>query len=485
MSAHDPAEVEENAEVEDPTEVTFRDRIATVSEEGKRNWIYPKKPSGRFYTWRGILSYFLLGFLVLAPFVKINGEQLLLLNVLERKFVVFGITFWPQDFHLFVLLMIAAVVFIFLFTAVYGRIFCGWICPQTIFMELVFRRIEYWIEGDAQQQRALNAAPWTAGKILKKVSKQGIFFGISFFISNLFLAYVIGTDALRNIVSEPPSAHLSGFIAILLFSGAFYFVFAWFREQVCVLVCPYGRLQGVLLDENSVVISYDFIRGEPRQKFRRDGSRDGGDCIDCHQCVVVCPTGIDIRNGTQLECINCTACIDACDHVMDKVGFPRGLIRYASHNAIAAGSKKIFTPRVIAYSAVLTIIIAVLVFLFAARSDVETTVLRAPGTLYLEPAPGTIRNLFTIRIVNKTREQLPIRIALLEPTGSLALVGGGDPATGGGSLTVGASQLSESAFFIDIEAERLNGLKTDIRLGIYSGDRLIETVETGFMGPNK
>ncbi|MDX9758853.1 MAG: cytochrome c oxidase accessory protein CcoG [Bacteroidota bacterium] len=472
MSAHDPAEVEEKAEV------TFRDRIATVSEEGKRNWIYPKKPSGRFYTWRNILGIFLLGFLVLAPFVKINGEQLLLLNVLERKFVVFGITFWPQDFHLFVLLMIAAVVFIFLFTAVYGRIFCGWICPQTIFMELVFRRIEYLIEGDAQQQRALNAAPWTAGKILKKVSKQAIFYGISFFISNLFLAYVIGSDALLKIISEPPSAHLSGFIAIVLFSGAFYFVFAWFREQVCVLVCPYGRLQGVLLDENSVVISYDFTRGEQRQKFRRDEQRSGGDCIDCHQCVVVCPTGIDIRNGTQLECINCTACIDACDSVMDKVGFPRGLIRYASSNAIVSGSKKIFTPRVIAYTAVLTVIIAVLVFLFASRSDVETTVLRAPGTLYLEPAAGTIRNLFTIRIVNKTREPLPIRIALLEPDGTLELVGGG-------ALSVGASALAESAFFIDIDADHLDGLKTDILLGIYSGDRLIETVETGFMGPNK
>ncbi|MBR9978074.1 MAG: 4Fe-4S binding protein, partial [Bacteroidetes bacterium] len=289
MEAPDPATATEKAEV------TFRDRIATVDEEGGRNWIYPKKPFGRFFRWRTWVSWLLLAFLFLAPFIRINDEQLLLFNVLERKFVLFGITFWPQDFHLFVLLMIASVVFIFLFTAVYGRIFCGWICPQTIFMEMVFRKIEYLIEGDAHKQRALHAAPWTTGKILKKVSKQVIFFGISFLISNLFLAYIIGMDELLEIVTAPPSAHLTGFITILLFSGAFYFVFSWFREQVCTLVCPYGRLQGVLLDESSVVISYDFVRGEPREKFRKNVERKAGDCVDCHQCVVVCPTGIDIR----------------------------------------------------------------------------------------------------------------------------------------------------------------------------------------------
>lgn len=472
MEAHDPADVEEKAEV------TFRDRIATVNDEGKRNWIYPKKPSGRFYRWRTWLSWLLLAFLFLAPVIKINGEQLLLFNIIERKFVIFGITFWPQDFHLFVLLMIATVVFVFLFTAVYGRIFCGWICPQTIFMELVFRKIEYLIEGDSQQQRALHSAPWTTSKIIKKVSKQVIFFAISFYISNLFLSYIIGMDQLLHIVSEPPSEHMGGLIAILLFSGAFYFVFAWLREQVCTLVCPYGRLQSVLLDENSVVISYDFSRGEPRKKFRMNEKREAGDCVECHQCVVVCPTGIDIRNGTQLECVNCTACIDACDNVMDKVGMERGLIRYASYNSIATGSKKIFTTRVIAYTAVLAIIIGVLIFLFAARSDVETTILRAPGTLYIEPSPGLARNLFTIRVVNKTRVKLPIRLVLLEPVGTLAMVGGA-------AVTVEPTSLAEAAFFIDIAEDNLDGLTTPIRIGVYSGDRLIEEVNTGFMGPTK
>lgn len=471
MEAHDPADVEKKAEV------TFRDRIATVNEEGGRNWVYPKKPDGRFYTWRKIVSYLLLAFLILAPVIRVNGEQLILLNILERKFVLFGVTFWPQDFHLFVLIMIATVVFVFLFTAVYGRIFCGWICPQTIFMEMVFRRIEYLIEGDAQQQRALNAQPWTTSKILKKTTKQLVFFGISFFISNLFLSYIIGMDELLVIISEPPSAHLGGFIAIMLFSGAFYFVFAWFREQVCTLVCPYGRLQSVLLDENSVVISYDFERGEPRKKFRKNDPReDAGHCVDCHQCVVVCPTGIDIRNGTQLECINCTACIDACDSVMDKVGFPRGLIRYASYNAIATGSKKIFTTRVIAYSVVLAVIVGALLFLFSARADVETTILRAPGTLYIAQGDDVVRNLFTIKVVNKTRESLPIELKLLSHDGTLQIVGTSE-------ITAAPTGIAETAFFIDLDRRQLDGVKTPITIGVYSNGRLLEDVDTGFMGP--
>jgi cytochrome c oxidase accessory protein FixG len=473
MEAHDPADVEEKAEV------NFRDRIATVSEEGTRNWIYPKKPSGKFYRWRTVVSWVLLAFLFLSPFIEINGEQLLLFNILERKFVLFGVTFWPQDFHLFVLIMIATVVFVFLFTAVYGRIFCGWICPQTIFMEMVFRKVEYWIDGDAQKQRALDAAPWTTSKIFKRLLKQSIFFGMSFLISNLFLSYIVGMDELLVIISEPPSDHLAGFISILIFSGVFYFIFAWFREQVCVLVCPYGRLQSVLLDENSVVISYDFERGEARKKFRKSEPReDAGHCVDCHQCVVVCPTGIDIRNGTQLECINCTACIDACDIVMDKVGFPRGLIRYASYNAIVTGTKKLFTTRVIAYTAVLGLIIVALLVLFAARADVETTILRAPGTLYIKLDGEKVRNLFTIKVVNKTREEMPIRLELLSPEGTLQIIGGSE-------IVAKASGYAETAFFIDIEKSDLSGIKTPVRIAVYSGNALLEEVETGFMGPTK
>src|SRR5690606_17674876 len=324
-------------------ENSFRDRITTVDDEGKRKWLFPKKTKGKFTNYRTYLSYLLLVILFVTAWIKINGEPLLLFNILERKFVLFGQVFWPQDFILFAVIMITLVVFIVLFTAVYGRVFCGWICPQTIFMEMVYRKIEYWIDGDYKQQIQLKKQPWNSQKIVKRVLKYGLFYLIALIISHTFLAYIIGADKLLEIQTAPIKEHLGGFIAIILFSWVFFFVFAWFREQVCLIVCPYGRLQGVMLDRNSLVVIYDYIRGENRAKFKKNEDRkteNKGDCIDCNQCVDVCPTGIDIRNGTQLECINCTACMDACDFMMDKVGQDKGLIRIDSENAIAENKKQ-------------------------------------------------------------------------------------------------------------------------------------------------
>ena len=250
---------------------SYRDSIATVDEKGKRIWIYPKKPKGWFYDKRKVLSYVLLLFLFAGPYIKIGGEPLLMVNILERKFVLFGQVFWPQDFYIFALGMITFVVFIILFTVVFGRLFCGWICPQTIFMEMVFRRIEYWIEGDFKHQKKLNAASWNAEKIRKKLLKHSIFWGISFLIANTFLSYVIGYEALWEIILDNPADHVGGLIAIIIFTTVFYLVFSQMREQVCTTVCPYGRLQGVLLDKNSLVVAYDHVRGEGtagRGKFR-------------------------------------------------------------------------------------------------------------------------------------------------------------------------------------------------------------------------
>ncbi len=461
-----------------PPETGFRDRIGTIDEKGKRRWIYPKKPRGRYYRARTWVSLVLLGFLFGSPFVKIGGEQLLLFNILDRKFVIFGMIFWPQDFYLFGLAMIAAVVFIFLFTVLFGRLFCGWICPQTVFMEMVFRKIEYLIEGDAHDQRLLNSRPWTPLKLFKKTAKHGIFYLLSFVISNFFLAYIIGMDALLTIVTDPPAAHLGGLFAILLFSGVFYFVFAWFREQACVLVCPYGRLQSVLLDENSVVISYDFSRGEPRERFRKNQPREhAGDCVDCKQCVVVCPTGIDIRNGTQLECVNCTACIDACDDVMTRVGLPTGLIRYASHNNIKTGARKVMTPRAIGYTAVLVLLLALLGYLFLSRSSVDATVLRAPGTLYQEKPGEVISNLYTLKVINKTNRGMSLEARLLKPEGTLTLVGG--------ELAAPAGSVAQAPLFIDIPRARITDEKTSLVIGIYSKGELLQKVSTAFLGPEK
>lgn len=293
---------------------SFRDHIGTITEDGKRNHLHPKKVKGRFTTYRRGVAWFLLALLFGLPWLSIQGLPVIQLDVVHRRFVLFGQVFWPQDFYLLMLTMLLGVLAVVVFTVAYGRIFCGWICPQTIFMEHVFRRIEYWIDGDRNAQIKLRQSPWTWEKIQKRLLKNGIFLVISFAIANTFLMYFIQSKGWLTIVTDGPAAHPGGFAGIWIFTGVFFFVFSWFREQVCLIVCPYGRLQGVLLDRNSIVIAYDRIRGELRGRFRKNEDRTAagkGDCIDCELCVAVCPTGIDIRNGTQLECTNCTACIDA------------------------------------------------------------------------------------------------------------------------------------------------------------------------------
>ncbi len=312
---------------------TFRDSIATIGASGKREWIYPQQPKGKLYNARTIVGMVCLALMFGVPFIKVNGNPLLLFNIFERKFILFGLTFWPQDFFLLGLTMITFIVFIVLFTILFGRVWCGWTCPQTVFMEILFRRIEYWIEGDASHQKMLNKGPWNREKILKKTTKRLVFFILSFIIANTFLAYVISIDKLWIIISEPVALHIKGLSSLLVLTGVFYSVYAYFREQVCIVICPYGRLQGVLLDKKSLVVAYDYERGEPRAKIKKNETRTKGDCIDCNQCVKVCPTGIDIRNGTQLECINCTACIDVCNHMMTSVGLPEGLIRLDSEGS--------------------------------------------------------------------------------------------------------------------------------------------------------
>ncbi|HRK84009.1 MAG: cytochrome c oxidase accessory protein CcoG [Saprospiraceae bacterium] len=475
----------------------YRDRIATVDEQGKRVWIYPKKPKGRFTNMRTVLSWVLLVFLFGMPFVKFNGEPFLLFNVLERKFILFGIVFMPQDFHLFGLAMLTLVVFIVLFTVVFGRLFCGWVCPQTIFMEMVFRKIEYWIEGDAAAQRKLKAAPWTSEKIIKKTAKQVIFFLIAILVSNTFLAYIIGVDEVIKIATEPVSQHLGGFIAMVLFSFAFYFVFSYLREQVCVAICPYGRLQGVLLDRNSIVITYDHVRGEPRGKIRKEKKTAGspvsdiaasvteaaaeakplGDCIDCKLCIHVCPTGIDIRNGTQLECVNCTACIDACDEVMDKVNRPRGLIRYDSHNGIVEQRRRIFTPRVIAYTVFLSLLLVLNFAFLSGRTEVETIILRTPGLMYQKVDELHISNLYNYEVINKTSNDLPVELRSITEGAEIKLVGK--------APIVKAGDVGKGGMFIIMEKSKTNGRKNSVVIEVISNGKVVDKVKTNFFAPPK
>ncbi|MFD2602124.1 cytochrome c oxidase accessory protein CcoG [Flavobacterium suzhouense] len=460
----------------------FRDRLGTVNDEGKRVWVYPKKPSGKLYEYRKWVSYFLLAFLFLAPFVKINGNQFLLFNVIERRFNIFGFPFWPQDFHLFVISMIIGVIFVALFTVVFGRIFCGWICPQTIFMEMVFRRIEYWIEGDRNAQMKLDKQEWNGEKIRKKALKWFVFFIISFMIANVFLAYLTGSEKLVQMVTEGPQNNIGTLVALLIFTAVFYFIYIWFREQVCIIACPYGRLQGVLLDNKSIIVAYDHKRGEGengRGKVVKNENRDvvgKGDCIDCKLCVNVCPTGIDIRNGTQLECINCTACIDECNTVMDKVGFPQGLIRYASEDEITKKEKFVFTTRMKGYTAVLAILIGIFIGMLFLRNEVEATVLRLPGQLY-EHKGENISNVYTYKIVNKTAKDFKnVSFRIRSPKGSVRTVGKT-------SFSIAREQMVQGTLFIEINPAFLDGDKTRVILEVYSGDKLLDTEATNFLGP--
>ncbi len=458
------------------TEESFRDSLATVTKEGKRKWIYPKKPSGRFYNARTIVSIILLLFLIGAPFIKVNGHPLLLFDFPNRNFILFSIPFGPHDFHLFALAIIALAVFIILFTVIFGRVFCGWACPQTIFMEMVFRKIEYWIEGDFKEQIKLNQAPWTSAKIFKKTFKHVIFFLIAFFISNIFLSYIIGMDELIKIVTSPPSKHLTGFVSMLIFSGVFYFVFSYFREQVCTIVCPYGRLQGVLLDQDSIVIAYDHIRGEPRGKLSKNNSRDKqGDCIDCYLCVDVCPTGIDIRDGIQLECVNCTACIDACDAVMDKINKPRGLIRYDSLRGIEMKEKFRFTPRMALYSTILVVILFILTYLLVTRSDFSINILRTPGLLYQQQPGDKFSNIYDLNIINKTFNYAQIELRLKDIQGELKLLGE--------EINLKPQEKRDSKLLIVLPKTSITEMNTPVTIAVYSKNTLLKEIKTTFLGP--
>lgn len=458
------------------TNEKFRDTLGIVSREGKRKWIFPKKPKGKLYTARSIVSYFLLLFLFGAPFLKMNNEPVFLFNVLERKFIIFGAAFGPHDFFLMLIAMLWLVVSIVLFTVVYGRVFCGWVCPQTIFMEMLFRKIEYFFEGDASKQRALIASKWNKQKILKKSAKQLTFIAVSFVIANAFLAWIIGVDELYRIVTDPPAKHMTGLISILAFSLVFYGVFAWLREQACILICPYGRLQGVLLDQNSVVIAYDYKRGEPRGKLRKSESNQlKGDCVDCNQCVDVCPTGIDIRNGTQLECINCTACIDACNFVMKKTNKPKGLIRFASAKGIKEGTRlNLFTPRVVGYTLVLLVLSALLVYLAATRTQVDVSILRTPGLLSQDQPENKISNLYDIKITNKTFGVMPLKLRVKDGLGEIKIVSN--------KLEAKPQEILESKFFIILPKEKLKGMITPLRIDVFAGEKKVDEISTSFIG---
>ena len=475
-----PKETDQSA-VKEVNWSDYRDHLATADREGRRRWMYPRQVSGKFFRWRTWFSWLLLLIMFAGPFVTIRGNPLLLLNIVERKFVVVGQIFWPQDMIIFAVAVLIFAVSILVFTTAFGRLWCGWACPQTVMMEMVFRKIEYLIEGDAPEQRELNKADWGGIKIAKKLFKHALFFALSFLVGNVLLSYIIGWQSLYQIITDPPAQHVTGLVFMIAFTLLFYGIFARFREQACTFICPYGRLQSLLLDENSIVVAYDYKRGEkrgplrPEQKYGERRYAGLGDCVACNNCVTVCPTGIDIRNGTQMECVHCTACMDACDAVMTKTGSPLGLIRYASLNGIERGERLRVTPRLVAYSVVLFSLAVVLGLMLFTRAEAEATVLRAPGSMFQQMPDGHYSNLYMVRVVNKTSRDLQVELRLENPAGTLRVMGG--------KLVVPSQKLLENSVLIEIEPAAMKPGSTPLEIGVYTGGKKLQMLKTAFIGP--
>lgn len=430
--------------------------LSTLERDGARRWLRPKLSPGKLFHSRRYLAYFLIFVFTIIPFIRIGGKPLLLLDIIGRKFTIFGYTFLPTDTLLLALFLVGGLLTVFLMTAIFGRVWCGWACPQTVYMEFVFRPIERLLDGtvgrggEPKKNRANAALRWAVRYLIYLV--------ICFYLANTFLAYFVGTDELLRWVRQSPFEHPVPFIIVGFVTVMMMFDFSFFREQMCIIACPYGRFQSVLLDRNSLIVSYDHNRGEPRGKAKKQakkqaeqpkakcsGNCDGncknkdkavadtvalkaapqsaGDCVDCGLCVTTCPTGIDIRNGLQMECINCTQCIDACNAVMVKLGRPKDLIRYSSQSNDDGQSKGILRPRVVIYPLLLSIVGSLFLFFLMSKGAFDVSILRDRGNPYTVMPSGLVRNVLKLKLANRQEEDMVFQVEAVEPvTATLKLI---------------------------------------------------------------
>ena len=399
--------------------------LSTMTKEGDRRWIYPTPSKGRFYRWRLVTGWALIALFVSLPIVRIGGKPAVLLDLFSREFTFFGVTFYPTDTFLLLLLMVGVMIGIFLFTALLGRVWCGWACPQTVYLEFVYRPIERWIEGKEHVRRRRDEGPWTFDKAWRKTAKHAVYLVLSLLLAHTFVAYFAGWERLLTWMTEPPTEHWGYFVMMALTTGLVLFDFGYFREQMCTIACPYARFQSVLLDEDSLIVSYDPNRGEPRGKGR---DRTGlGDCVDCLACVRTCPTGIDIRDGLQMECIACTQCIDACDEIMDKMGFDPGLIRYTSEHELEGKETRWLRPRTALYSGLLVVLLAAFTLVLTNRGAYDVDVGRSVGDPFMELPDGQIANRLRFRVRNQQSSATTFRISVVAPEGAEARVVGTQP----------------------------------------------------------
>ena len=382
--------------------------VTTINADGSRYFLHPADVAGRWTTLRRLVGLVLIAIYVALPWLKINGYPTVFLDVEKRMFHLFGITLVPQDFWVMFFAVTGLGFSLFFITSLLGRVWCGWACPYTVFLDHVYRRIERWIEGDAAARRKLEQAPWTTGKIFKRGLKHALYALVAAVIAHVFLSYFVSLPRLYGFMHEGPLEHATAFSVIAFLTVTLWFCFGYFREQFCIIMCPYGRLQSALTDDNTVSIGYDETRGEPRGAV---GKADG-DCVDCRRCIQVCPTGIDIRNGLQLECIGCAACIDACDDIMVKVGRPKGLVRYDSQAGFAGEKRRILRPRIYAYSALAVLGLAALTLVaWLKMSPFTTNISRVGGSGFSVDA-DSVRNIYLLRVKNKRNQPATLRIQL-------------------------------------------------------------------------
>ncbi|MCB1230968.1 MAG: cytochrome c oxidase accessory protein CcoG [Verrucomicrobiae bacterium] len=395
------------------------DSVTTINEDGSRYFLHPADVRGSFTKWRRVVGAFLLLIYVALPWIPINGYPAVFFNLAERRFHLFGLTFVTEDLWLAFFLLTGLGFGLFYITALAGRLWCGWTCPYTVFLEHIYRRIERFIDGDAPARRKLDAAPWTGEKITKRVIKHSLYFLVSAAIAHVFLSYFVSIPRLYEYMQQSPVANAKAFGVVTFLTLALYGSFAWFREQFCIIMCPYGRIQSALTDDNTMVIGYDANRGEPRGKA---SDSNNGDCINCSRCVQVCPTGIDIRNGLQLECIGCAACVDACDEIMEKLDRPKGLVRYDSLNGLAGKARQIIRPRIILYTGFLMLGAVVLTLFVSGLHSADAEVGRLVGQPFYVNDQG-VRNQFELRMVNKRNEEATFKVHAVDPPKGLELSG--------------------------------------------------------------
>ena len=447
--------------------------LSTLNRDGSRRWIRPKLSKGRFYRRRLATAWALIATFTLIPILKIGGKPLMLLDIPNREFTFFGVTFLPTDTFLLMLLLFSIFIGIFLITAVLGRVWCGWACPQTVYMEFLYRPIENLIEGGRTQQMALDES----GPNGRRLLKNAVFFLVSAFLANTFLAYFVGWDRLLGWMTSSPTDHPVAFGVMLGTTLLMFFDFGWFREQTCILACPYGRFQSVLLDRNSLIVGYDTKRGEPRAKWRTKEERTAGDCIDCHLCVSTCPTGIDIRQGLQMECIHCTQCIDACDAVMDKIGLEPGLISYTSQAQLESGKRSFLRPRLVVYSVILLVMFGAFGFSLAGKQSADVTLLRGLGAPFSILPNGDVSNQIRIKIANRSQEERSYLIELVEGDG-ITLVAPENP------LVVGLGETEMTGAFLTAPPTAFSSGEASITLRIGDGVDFSEEISYRLLGPD-